>query len=128
MGTVNSSYDLTVGDCETITYGDSSGPALITEMEVVNCSDPRTSQSHTDPILSTDDAFPGSDSVSDTSGTMRTDVFQDWSGTEWDTSDYWLGWVSPIETRWADGEKRAMRFLEATGNSTFTGDMMDAKS
>ncbi|RNL82868.1 hypothetical protein EFW17_18120 [Halostreptopolyspora alba] len=97
-------FDLRVGDCvndESATTAEGG----VTEMPVVDCSEPHDSEVIAIEELESGRPYPGDDVVSSEAEELCTGrVFEDYIGVPWIDSIYNTGHFTPVEEGWEAGD------------------------
>ncbi|MBR8744448.1 septum formation family protein [Nocardiopsis sp. MG754419] len=104
--------DLEVGDCFTESEMNSAlSGTEITDVPVVECTEPHDSEFFHSEILPDGD-FPGDDAVRTTGEEVcQGAAFTEFVGVEWEESEVYASFLSPIEQGWDLGDREILCYV-----------------
>lgn len=115
-GEETSVFDLEVGDCFT------SESTLLDTVLVVDCE-----QSHVYEVFDVgdveggDDTYPGDAEIGETASAQCQASFEEYVGTAYEDSRWYLTSIPPNEATWAEGDREVVCLLHLQDESEVTG-------
>jgi hypothetical protein len=107
-GEETSVFEIEVGDCFTADSGE------IATVIVIDCNRPHTYEVfHVfDHEAGPDDAYPGDEEILDYADTQCQQLFEEYVGTDYETSVWFIASVTPSAETWLDGDREIICTLD----------------
>lgn len=107
VGCNTSVFELDVGHC----FNDPESFDEVADVETVSCSEAHDNEVFAIEEVAGGSNWPGQDLVSEAADNACVTAFESYVGVDYFSSVYELGWLSPTETSWADGDREVICFL-----------------